>query len=71
MLVTFSLLDPIPGAHNLKELFNLAQGFRGLSQWSAGSKAGTSWLKGEVEHRCLVHGDQEGEQENSSREEGN
>lgn len=52
-LVSSSLLDKMTDVHNLKESLFLAQGFRGISQWSAGSKAEVSWLKGRVEKNYL------------------
>lgn len=54
--------------HGLREgRLNLAHSFRGLSPWSAGSKAGISWQKGLVEHSCSVHGGQEQRQGGKGR----
>lgn len=72
VLVSFPITgtQSIPNAHHCKEeRFDLAHNFTGFRPWSADSKTETSWQKGLVEQRCLVHGYQEAEQGKNTREE--
>lgn len=60
--------------HSLKDERLICLMDSGFGPWSAGSEAETSWQKGMVEQRCLLHGGQEakktGDQHQRGRDKG-
>lgn len=61
--------DIIPDIHNIKEKrLNVTHSFQRFIPQSVGSQAETVWQKDLVEHSFLIHGRQEVEEGNSTRE---